>query len=534
LADNDGKLTEGEVNQVLNAWDFLSFSNEYNNQFRNTYFTPDTVNRQLQNINMNPVEGTMEGIERALRAPKDSETILRNYSTNFEVQNMFYKRLIRYFADIACFNLTFDCTNITKDEEFNSPAFKKDLKILDDFCSHFNFKEEFQKAMKQMLRQGIYYTILRDEGSKYTLQELPPDFCKITGRHDSGLLFDFNFNWFIGNYGVDINMYPKVFKRMYRETFKNVSTEYEPSGNVDSRNSTFIYWHQCSPKDKFWAFKISPEIATLTPYFAALFPEISIQPTVRKLQEDKYFIEASKLLVGIIGMNKDKKSGAVANQINITPDILGKFLGVARQGLAKQIGLTALPMDDIKPVEFTVSERNMLSEYVDNISAQSVASSEPLISTDRLNVHQSKLASAIDNAFIKSIYPLFEDFVDYFVNANTKKYKFKVKFSDIDIPDDVKERQDKFKNLATMGIVDFQQVSRICDMNPFELNRHLSLSKSMGFDKKLIPLMSLNNQTAESQKVDPTKKTQGRQSKEDTDNEDTLNSQARGTSELKE
>jgi len=531
LADNEEILSEGEVNQVLNAWDFLSFSNEYNKQYYNTYFTPDTVNRQLQNINMNPVDATMDGIERALNNPKDSEDILRNYSTSFEMKNMYYKRLLRYFSDIACFNLTFDCKNIEKESDFNSPAFKKDLKILDNFCSSFNFKEEFQKAIKQMLRQGIYYTILRDEGSKYTLQELPPDFCKITGRHDSGLLFDFNFNWFIGNYGTDINMYPKVFKKMYKEIYTNISTDYKPSGSVDSRHSSFVYWHQCSPKDKFWAFKISPELATLTPYFSALFPDLSIQSTVRNLQTDKYFIEASKLLVGIIGMNNDKKSGTVANQINITPDILGKFLGVARQGLAKQIGLTALPMDDIKAVEFDVSDKNMLTTYSTDLASQSVASSEPLISTDKLNVHQSKLASAIDSAFVKSMYPLFADFVEYFVNMNTKKFKFKITFNDIDIPEDATARQDRFQKLATMGIVDFQQVSRIYDMNPFEFNRHLSLSNSMGFNDKLIPLMSLNNQSKDGEA--PIKE-KGRTPNPDSDNENTQASQSRDSSSLKD
>ena len=76
-------------------------------------------------------------------------------------------------------------------------------------------QEEFQKAMRQLMRQGVYYCILRETEDKYTLQELPSKFCNITGRFSSGLLFDFDMNWFIGNYGVDINMYPKIFKKMW-------------------------------------------------------------------------------------------------------------------------------------------------------------------------------------------------------------------------------------------------------------------------------------------------------------------------------
>ena len=135
----------------------------------------------------------------------------------------------------------------------------------------------------------------------------------------------------LGNYGVDINMYPKIFKKMYRDVFNKTDTLYKPAGNVDKRKSTYVYWHQCSPADGFWCFKVSPELATILPYFSPMFPNLSFSTVARDLQQDKYFIEASKLLVGIIGFNKETKSGQVANQINITPDLLGKFLGVARK-----------------------------------------------------------------------------------------------------------------------------------------------------------------------------------------------------------
>lgn len=523
-------LSENQVNDVLKAFDFLEFSDSYKNTYYHPFLTPDIVNRQIQNINMNPVEANIDGIENALKNVKSSESILRGYSQSFEVKNIFYKNIIRYFSDLGAFNLTFDCINTKDNSDFNSPAFKKDLKVLDDFCGKFDFKEEFATVLRQLLRQGVFYCVMRNDGTKYTLQELPPDFCKITGRHSYGLLFDFNFAWFIGNYGVDINMYPKCFKKMYNDIFNKISDKYNPALDVTKRNSTFVYWHQCNPTDGFWAFKINPEVASLVPYFAALFPDMSMQPTIRKLQTDKYFIEASKLLVGIIGMNKDKKSGVTTNSTNITPDVLGKFLGVARQGLAKQIGLTALPMDDIKAVEFDTSKSNMLSDYNTNLANQTVSASEALVSSDKLNVQQSKLASAVDSNFVKAIYPIFENFVEYYVNSQTKKYKFKITFNDFNTPDDLSAREDKFTKLAAMGIVDFQQVSRMYDMNPFELNRHMALSNSMGFTKNLVTLMSLNNQSPQ----DMPQKPAGRESKQNSDNENTQSSIARGTNDLKE
>lgn len=485
----------------------------------------------MQNMNMNPVEITVQQLEQALANPKDSEEILRNYATFAENNNMYYKRLARYFPDMAAFHPTFDCINIEKSSDYNSRQFRNDLKVVDNFLSKFNCKEEFQKVFRQLIRQGVFYSVLRKSGDKYTLQELPPRYCQITGRHSYGLLFDFNMQWFIGNYGVDINMYPKIFKKMYRDVFEQPSQNYDPAKKVDKRNSTFVYWHQCSPMDGFWMWKISPELVTITPYFSPMFPNISYSKIVRGLQNDKYFIQASKLLVGIIGFNKDAKSGQVANQVNITPDVLGKFLGVARKGLNKQISLVALPMDSIQAVSFDVDSQNMDTDYTNNLSQQGLASSQVLYSTEKLNSHQSKLASAVDMAFIGSCYEMFSDFVEYYINLETKKYKFKIKFNDFYTPDDQARVSQLFKDYAQYGITDVQLAARAMDMNPFELMRHMEITKAMGFSDKLVSLVNLNTQSsnATSGKV-------GRPSKANdptADNDNTEASWARESNELK-
>ena len=536
MTENTEMLTEEQVNQVLNAWDFLEFSNSYRSSYYNRgLLTPDAVNAQMKNITMNPMEATLDGIEKALANPKSSEDILMSYSESLENQNMYYKRMLRYLPDMACFNLVFDPINAYTDEDMNSKEMKEDLQILDDFISRFDFKQEFQLVLRQMFRQGVYYGVLRSDGERYTLQELPPKFCKITGRFSHGLLFDYDMNWFFGNYGVDINMYPKVFKKMYRDVFEKITTQYKPSKPAEYRNTSFVYWHQTSPDDGFWCFKPSPEIATIIPYFSPLFPNISTAGVVRKLQVDKYFIEASKLLVGIIGFNKDAKSGQVQNQINMTPDVLGKFLGVARQGLSKQIGLVALPLDDIKAVQFDTSDTNIENDANRNVAEQGVASADVMLSNTKLNSHQSKLASAVDVNILYSLYPMFENFVEYFVNKKTKTYKFRIKFHDVDLPDYKNERMSRFKDFAQMGLVDIQQAARAVDMTAFELARSLSLTKTLGLKDKVMIL--LDEATS-----DNTKKAGGtgvggkvgRPPNPMSDNDNTEASWDRGSNELKD
>ena len=116
---------------------------------------------------MNPMEATLDGIEKALANPKSSEDILMSYSESLENQNMYYKRMLRYLPDMACFNLVFDPINAYTDEDMNSKEMKEDLQILDDFISRFDFKQEFQLVLRQMFRQGVYYGVLRSDGERY-------------------------------------------------------------------------------------------------------------------------------------------------------------------------------------------------------------------------------------------------------------------------------------------------------------------------------------------------------------------------------
>lgn len=493
---------------------------------------------------MNPVEADATKIETALKSPKTSEQILANYAEYLELTNMNYKRMVAYFPNMMAFNLTFYPVGITKESELKSKEFKQDMAILEDFCSRFDYRQELSKVARQIFRTGANFVVLRDEGYRYVLQELPASKCKITGRFDYGYLFDFNMDWFINSSGVDIDMYPRVFRRMLRSVYENFDKEYDQTKPVSRRTSTYSFWRQTSPRNGFWCFKIAPELATIVPYYSGIMSAASYQPVIKGLQKDKYFIEASKLLVGIVGMNKDAKSGQVSNQINMTPETLGKFLGVARKGLTRQIKLAALPVDDIKAVDFDVDKSDIDSEYSQTMMKQSVASSDPMYSSQKLNSHQSKLASAIDMNVVDALYPMFADFMEYQINKRTKKYKFRIRFQDMNVPDQKAERKNTWDVFSKVGLVDLQLAARCNDKNMFEYMRSLQLTSSLGVDKFstfLMPKDDTSNDTTTktTKKKNPLEqKSVGRPSNESTndptkDNDSTEASIARGSNDLK-
>ena len=530
MAENQ-TLSSQEVNNTLMFFEEFSQAlnsvgiNPYSIGLRNKFFTPDLINEALKGINNNPQKpSSAEAINQALSAANTSEKVLRDYATYFEINNIFYKRLINMNANLMAWNLTFDCVNAEKASDFNSKDFKKDLKVVDDFCNKFDIKREFRVIVNQILRQGVYYGVFRDEADIYSWQELPSDYCKITGNSNVGRLFDFDFGYFISKSGTNIDMYPKIFKTKLNQIYKQLGETYNPKGKVETRHSSYCYWIDLSPRDNFFCFNLDDGLTTLIPYYSALFPDLYIQPMMRELEKNKAMISAQKLLVNLLETYDGAKSGTVPNQYKITPKDIGQFMALVKQALGEVAKAIAIPAKDAKVVDFNVEANNRYTNYQRNIAANAVSSSASMLTENKLNAFESELAADIDANFVKSLYAQFERFLNYYVNKKTSKFKFKFTLHDVNTKMDRNERREQFKEMAAMGLVDINLYARATNQNVFEAQRALQFTKSLGVEKLLTQLQSLNNQTKET----------GRPETKDSNNDNTMASAERGSNELAE
>ena len=177
------------------VYDVLEFARQAYSGMYPQIFAPDLINSRMKDVNLNPLEATQKGVEKALANPKYSETELIGYSEFFELSSMIYKRMLLYLSGLLSFSVKdIICLN-AEESDYTKPKYTKDYKIVCDFLDKFNVRQEFSKVMRQLLRKDTSFWVLRDEGQKYTLQELPEQYCMITGRWDYGLLFDFNMQW---------------------------------------------------------------------------------------------------------------------------------------------------------------------------------------------------------------------------------------------------------------------------------------------------------------------------------------------------
>jgi len=174
MAEKKGEpyLTEQE------AWDLRKFASALNGAMYNV-FTPNLMNQNLLNLNQNPETPDYDSIIQALMQGLDSTEKIAAYQNWMEFSDMIFKRTFEYYSNILSFDLTITAkpkaTNTEVD--YSSDYYKKDLKRVHDFLDTFDYQSEFKRVLRQVLRNEVNYTWLRNNGNpknpQYTLQTLP-------------------------------------------------------------------------------------------------------------------------------------------------------------------------------------------------------------------------------------------------------------------------------------------------------------------------------------------------------------------------
>lgn len=261
------KLTNDELDAVLQFSQGL-----YNGLGGYSFFaTPFTQNQNLLRLNNNPAKPTYEKILKALEAVPYDYDKLSAYSQFMEVWDSTYAKLLRYYEGLLAFDLSYICTNIKDSKEWKSQEYLDDVKRVNKFLDKFDYKAEFKKVVKEIMRKETSYVWFRDthdisnpidleetitkRSEKFGLQIMPDRYCLLTGYFNSGqLLYDFNMNYFL-NATVDINLFAPIFKEKFKEVFDSKNNGYNPSAQLDVRTGEFATWVQTSPQNGAWCFK---------------------------------------------------------------------------------------------------------------------------------------------------------------------------------------------------------------------------------------------------------------------------------------
>ncbi len=479
------------------VWNMLEFANALSgmNGIYPAALNPYLTNSRLKDVTLvDSGEITENKVEKALANPKNSERELLAISENLEYSSTSYRRIIDYISNLPAFDMTYHCRNIEDVNDYKSKDYKKALDVIKRFCNSFDYKKEFSIATKQMFREETFFSVFRDEGQKYTLQQLPSDRCMITGRWDYGILFTFDYAYFLQG-GIDIGMFPEIFKTTYLELFTHPEYKYLPSASIDDRNKNmWAYQVDCSPTDGFWAFKLRPQIALRVPYFAGLFPDFAMQNMMRNLQKSSYMAAAAKIVFGEVPyLNKESKT-TLRDNVAISPKLLGEFLQLIISALKNEsVKTVAAPLTNVKALEFT-NDNDIYSSWLHTTLGAAGINSNLLFSGDtKPNALETELSANVDELITQDIYPYFNNFMDYQINKilekENMKYRFGFKFEGSNFYQDRTRRLKIQTDLMAQGIVNPQKISAALGQNPFEFQSQLDEARINDWTSNLTPIV---------------------------------------------
>jgi len=466
-------------------------------------FNPYVVNEILKNVNMNPSGQDRDDLIKMVQNPKANEKQLRWFAQYlYNVQTPF-KRLAHYYPDMLTFDLSLYPINATE-KDMRTDDFKRQYDKAWKYLTKLDYKKEFQKIAIGMMVEDVKYMYIREDANRISFQEMPSNYCIIDSKFTYGWLYSFDLNYF-SQQGVDINSFAPEFKEYYSNYLQllNKNMKYNPSIKPELRDGRWAYWQQINPKNS-WVFKFHDQFAGIVPPLLGIFVDANEIDTFKQLQSTKTALDVFKLLIGIIPINKDK-NGTKTDNLAISAELAGQFNQLINNNLPDGIKFGTVPFDDVKAFDFSKNSQTKNDIVGDALKSfyKTSGSDQALFNAEKPNATTMKASTAVDAAFVSSMYSTFESFLNYQLIKKFDKFSFKVKFSGTIF--DQEERFDTAMKAAERGIIT-PELPAAMGLNEKEFRDGLALMRSLGYPDMLEPLPSSHTAAKEKEAAGRTEK----------------------------
>ena len=462
------------------------------------FYSPFLSNQLLTNLNNNPRLPSAESVKKALNDYKNSGEELQGFVEFASSFDMIFKRTLYSYANALSFDLQVTCKNAYTDSDYQSDEYKKDRQTVDNFLTNFDYKKEFYNVLLNVLKRDVYFTWFRKTKTgnrgkmKFALQIMPQDYCMLTGYFEKGLLWSLNILYYMQP-GVDLNGFDPSITKTYLRALETINS-YVPSAPLNDRKGSYAMWADVSPLDGAWAWKFDTSSFANNPFLSPYVANVLRNDEIGELQYNKDLIAASGILAGEIKLFDSAKSGQKANQFSIDPKTLGTFMSLVKKGLQSTIKAVAVPLENIKFFQFEDKNPNSYTNELTTTAGIGTGISRVIYSSDKMS--NAELEAALNEVYqtMKPMYAQFNNFLDFYVNQMTSKYKFKFEFVGSNYQFERDARFDKMMKMADKGLVlNSSAWASAVGMNPVTFDRMLAESKYTGWiDKYSQMLLNAN------------------------------------------
>lgn len=452
-------------------------------------FNPDILNKNLSGLNVNIKQPTLENLSQALDKPIDNQENLMGYNEWAELNDMMFKKVIEYYSNMLAFDLSVTCTNV--DGDYNHPNYKADKSKLYSFLDKFDYKHEFEKIVKQMVRRETVFTFFRNDkgASRYVIQQMPQKYCKVTGACEWTMLYDFDMAYFT-NPSVTTAQFPKCFEDYYREVFSDGKSllDYNPMNGLTRRDGTYALWHQTSPDDGAWVFKLDESMYGSLPFLSPMIYDVLVTPVIRNMQKNKNIASAYAILTSEIPFLQEAKA-TKSDQFSVDLGTLGTFLRLMKDGLSETIKVASLPAKEIDMFQYEDKNKEMYSYQLKSTAGMGVSANRLIYSDDKVGQFELENQILTDYNIMAKCYGQFQRFLEFFANkevGSKYRYYFKFRLEGSNYPFIRKKRTDEIMKLAEMGLPLKAMIGSCHGFAPQEFERMLEESKAEKFELQSI------------------------------------------------
>lgn len=370
---------------------------------------------------------TKEKILSYMQSPAANEKNIRKASVYMYDASSQYRRLITYYANILTWAYILTPLNYSS-ENVNKDSFKKQYLKTTSYLNVLNLKHELEKAMKVLLREGVFYGASYSTKDSFFIQPIPAEYCSVNGVINGCFTYVVDMSQIREN---KLTLYPPEFTTMYN-TYQKTGEKYQ---EVPDSISFCL-----KADDTTTGYSIPP--------FAATLPMLYDIETYKSLQVTASAIANYKMITMKVPL--DSKSHLPVMSF----DEVQKYYNQVGANLPEYVGLASTPFE-VDSVDFEksggVDSVDIVSRAEEQFWQEGGTSSLLFGSPDGKTAGALELSIKTDEETMFAIQVQVERLINKMLLSMTGTQKFKITFLGSTIFNQ-KDMIALYKEAATLGI----------------------------------------------------------------------------------
>jgi len=436
---------------------------------RNLNRDPHLSNQLMKEIGTVPNVQSVDDIIKMIKKPYMYERELRQLSRYLEYAVMAYNRIVDHFTKILLYNHELQPLTPPPAKSEQIQTYLNGRTRCIDWLRKFRAREKFEGVTKSIIEDGAKFIYVRQSGEYIDLQEMPIDYCKITGRTNLGFTYSFDMSFF-DRWG-NVALYAPEFAEWYKEV-------------MDLRKKGVVVdtWYPMPP-DKAFVFTFDDAEPFALPPLVGVFGDAVQINEYKNILKARAILDVFAILYQEIPLDKEGKTPVISakDATRITAAI--------EQALPAGAHTVASPN---KPSLFTFSkssgDKTIIPSGEEEFYRTSGVSGQQYGGGDKGAVAQ-KYSNISDYGYVRQLYYQYERFINYMLSKVSAQYRFGVFFHG-----NMYTNQDDIKSYMT-AVDKGAPVSRLFAMygyDPGQAENCLMDEQIVGIKQIMIPPSNTN------------------------------------------